>query len=205
MSLILFYFTLFLLCYTQCKAIAPTFDSLASEYSSTCVFVKVDVDVAKDVAQAYRVTSMPTFVFLHKAREVERFSGGDPSGLTSTVARLSRELGRGSAFTGAGAGVAGGATAGAGDAPVNPWARKDFKPPGMAQLQANSTGNPAPTAAAPAAAAAAAPKSGGSAEFDVVCDGDVCRRVPRNNNNAAVSNNNQDDQSQGWGSWCTVM
>jgi len=184
-----------------CKAISPHVADLAQKYASSVVFVKVDVDQARDVMQQYKVQSMPTFVFLAQGREVSRFSGANAAELTATVERLSKEHSR-STFQGQGAGVAGGAAA-EGDGFVNPWARKNFKPPGMAALgggAAAADAAAAPAAGGSAAGAAAAP--GTKQDFDVVCDGDVCRRVPR-----APVQQHESQQEVGWlASWgCSVQ
>ncbi len=196
------------------------------------------MDQAKDVAQRYNITSMPTFVFLHKGREIDRFSGGDGSRLTSLVSRHASEVGASAGITGAGAGVAGGDTTGG-----NPWARKGFRPPGMAALGAAApmpeadgpakgaavAHKPAAAAAAHPAAAAAAHPAGsgahgpgvgagagagagasGSGEFEVVCEGGVCRRVPKARPDTAArqgqGQGQGQEQGQGWGEWlgCTI-
>lgn len=74
--------------------VAPHFVALASKYKTKGVFVKVDVDNAKDVAQKYQVRSMPTFMFFHKGIKVEEFSGAQVSKLTETVERLIKSCSR---------------------------------------------------------------------------------------------------------------
>lgn len=77
-----------------CKMVAPHFMALASKHKTKAVFVKVDVDNAKDVAQKYQVRSMPTFMFFHKGVKVEEFSGAQVSKLTETVERLIKSCSR---------------------------------------------------------------------------------------------------------------
>ncbi|CDO73080.1 hypothetical protein BN946_scf185007.g134 [Trametes cinnabarina] len=62
-----------------CHMIAPTYEALAKQYPNVN-FLKCDVDQAKDVATKYRVTAMPTFVFLKGASEVERIRGANKPG-----------------------------------------------------------------------------------------------------------------------------
>ncbi|EPT01593.1 hypothetical protein FOMPIDRAFT_1023255 [Fomitopsis schrenkii] len=69
-----------------CHMIAPTFESLAKQHTNVN-FLKCDVDVAKDVASRYRVTAMPTFVFLKGDSKVDQVRGANPSALQETVRR----------------------------------------------------------------------------------------------------------------------
>ncbi|CEO99859.1 hypothetical protein PBRA_007593 [Plasmodiophora brassicae] len=71
-----------------CRHIAPAVDSLAKLYAGKAVFLKVDVDKNRDIAQAKRIASMPTFHFYKNGDLVEEFSGANASKLESTVDRL---------------------------------------------------------------------------------------------------------------------
>ncbi len=58
-----------------CKMIAPQFTRLASEYADKAVFLKVDVDANRELAQEHAIKAMPTFHFWKngdKADEVRR-------------------------------------------------------------------------------------------------------------------------------------
>lgn len=68
-----------------CQMIGPRFAALASEFPD-CVFVKVDVDEAQDVAQRCGITSMPTFHFYQSEALVDKFSGADEARLRAIVA-----------------------------------------------------------------------------------------------------------------------
>nr|VWO94039.1 Thioredoxin 1 (Trx-1) [Ganoderma boninense] len=68
--------------------IAPTYEALAKQYPNVN-FLKCDVDQAKDVAQRYRVTAMPTFVFLKGAAEVDRIRGANKPALEDALRRHS--------------------------------------------------------------------------------------------------------------------
>ena len=80
-----------------CHAIAPTFEALAKQHP-TVNFVKCDVDAAKEVSSAYRVSAMwvqqlysvyaslsdlflgtlrPTFIFLRGSKQVHMIRGAD--------------------------------------------------------------------------------------------------------------------------------
>ncbi|KAJ7103384.1 thioredoxin-domain-containing protein [Mycena belliarum] len=69
-----------------CHAIAPTFEALSKQYTNVNFF-KCDVDAAKDVASLYRVSAMPTFIFLKGSTKVDQVRGADRATLESTVRR----------------------------------------------------------------------------------------------------------------------
>ncbi|KAI0673687.1 thioredoxin-like protein [Trametes maxima] len=95
-----------------CHMIAPTFEALAKQYPNAN-FLKVDVDQAKDVAGRYRITAMPTFVFLKGTSEVERVRGANKPALEAAVKRHSSGSSTGGgAFTGKGQTLGGGSSAG---------------------------------------------------------------------------------------------
>ncbi|EIW87004.1 thioredoxin-domain-containing protein [Coniophora puteana RWD-64-598 SS2] len=84
-----------------CHAIAPTYEQLAKQYTNVN-FLKCDVDAAKDVAQSYQVTAMPTFVFLKGNSELERVRGANRAALESAVQRYSSGSSSTAAFVGKG-------------------------------------------------------------------------------------------------------
>ncbi len=59
-----------------CKVIAPRFEQLSAKYPNVS-FVKVDVDVAKDVAQSQGVRAMPTFKLYKNGKQLEEVVGAD--------------------------------------------------------------------------------------------------------------------------------
>ncbi|EJF67182.1 thioredoxin-like protein [Dichomitus squalens] len=69
-----------------CHMIAPTYEALAKQYTDVN-FLKCDVDQAKDVAGRYRVTAMPTFVFLKGTAEVDRIRGANKPALEDALRR----------------------------------------------------------------------------------------------------------------------
>ncbi|KAF8140560.1 thioredoxin-like protein [Boletus edulis] len=83
-----------------CHAIAPAFEALAKQYPNVN-FVKCDVDAAKDVASTYKVSAMPTFVFLQGSKQVHMIRGADKMGLQNAVKRFSGSSSTG-AFSGQG-------------------------------------------------------------------------------------------------------
>lgn len=83
-----------------CHQIAPTFEALSKQHRNVN-FLKCDVDAAKDVASMYRVTAMPTFIFLKGDRELERVKGANRTQLEATVRKYTSGS-SGSAFAGKG-------------------------------------------------------------------------------------------------------
>lgn len=68
-----------------CKMIAPFFEEMSVEFGDACFFAKVDVDEGAEIAQAYSVMSMPTFLFIKDGKIVDRFSGASVEKLRQTV------------------------------------------------------------------------------------------------------------------------
>ncbi|KAH9937367.1 thioredoxin-domain-containing protein [Fomitopsis serialis] len=69
-----------------CHMIAPKYEALSKQYNHVN-FLKCDVDAAKDVASRYRVTAMPTFVFLRGSTKVDQVRGANPGALQETLHR----------------------------------------------------------------------------------------------------------------------
>ncbi|XP_786407.1 thioredoxin-like protein 1 [Strongylocentrotus purpuratus] len=67
-----------------CRTIAPVFAQLATAHPNA-VFLKVDVDVCKQTAQKYNVTSMPTFIFLKGGVKIDDVKGANAPGLTQKI------------------------------------------------------------------------------------------------------------------------
>lgn len=67
-----------------CQMIGPRFVAMSSEFPE-CVFVKVDVDEAQDVAAQCGIRSMPTFHFYHQGQLIDQFSGADENRLRSII------------------------------------------------------------------------------------------------------------------------
>ncbi|KAK5114898.1 hypothetical protein LTR62_002057 [Meristemomyces frigidus] len=78
-----------------CKVISPVFASLASKHGvkDTLAFAKVNVDNARDIAQKYQISAMPTFMFFKDGKQVgvngqALIRGGDVRGLTAAAEKL---------------------------------------------------------------------------------------------------------------------
>ncbi|XP_066363884.1 thioredoxin H-type-like [Miscanthus floridulus] len=57
-----------------CRMIAPVFAELAKKHSSV-VFLKVDVDEIKTIAEQFNVEAMPTFLFMKEGDVKDRVVG----------------------------------------------------------------------------------------------------------------------------------
>ncbi len=58
-----------------CRMLAPLLDEMAARYGGRVRFVKVNIDESPDLARQYRVSGVPTLVFLYGGTEVDRVVG----------------------------------------------------------------------------------------------------------------------------------
>jgi len=68
-----------------CKMIAPKLQTMSEELKGVVVFLKVDVDENEDIATEYKVSAMPTFVFIKNKEKVEEFAGANEAKLRELV------------------------------------------------------------------------------------------------------------------------
>jgi len=61
-----------------CRMVAPTIDKLAEDYKGRAVVGKVNVDEESDLAEQFRVMSIPTLYVFKKGQVVERLVGARP-------------------------------------------------------------------------------------------------------------------------------
>ncbi|PIN21690.1 Thioredoxin [Handroanthus impetiginosus] len=69
-----------------CRFIAPILADFAKKMPDV-IFLKVDVDELKSVAEEYKVEAMPTFVFLKDGKEVDRIVGARKEELLATITK----------------------------------------------------------------------------------------------------------------------
>ena len=67
-----------------CRMIAPIFTEFARKYPGV-VFLKVDVDELKTVAQDWAVEAMPTFVYVKEGTIVDRTVGAQKDELQKKI------------------------------------------------------------------------------------------------------------------------
>jgi len=61
-----------------CRAIAPTIDQIAAEYSGRLKVVKIDVDENGEVPSKYGVQGIPTLLLFKGGQVVEKLVGAYP-------------------------------------------------------------------------------------------------------------------------------
>ncbi|KNA13489.1 hypothetical protein SOVF_116500 [Spinacia oleracea] len=69
-----------------CRFISPILTDLAKK-TPNVLFLKVDVDELKTVAEDFKVDAMPTFVFLKDGMEIDRVVGAKKEALVELVAK----------------------------------------------------------------------------------------------------------------------
>jgi len=67
-----------------CRTIAPRYQAWSTEYKQA-VFTKCDVDEARSIAQAYKISAMPTFVFIKGRQTVETVKGANPAAIEAAI------------------------------------------------------------------------------------------------------------------------
>lgn len=75
-----------------CRASAPIFAQISEAFPSV-IFVEVDVDKAKELADKYDIQGLPTFVYFKNGREVSRHSGAGESLKTTIKNKIESLLG----------------------------------------------------------------------------------------------------------------
>ncbi|KAL2142389.1 hypothetical protein VTI28DRAFT_1220 [Corynascus sepedonium] len=76
------------------QQVASVFEQLSHALSrpKLVTFTKVNTEQQKDVAEAYRVTTIPTFIIFRNGKVADRVQGADPIKLQSVVKKLSEEV-----------------------------------------------------------------------------------------------------------------
>ena len=73
-----------------CKMIAPVLDTLSSEMEGKVTIVKVDIDQSLELAQQYKIMSVPTMMVFKGGKPVETIMGFQPK--ESIKAKLEAHL-----------------------------------------------------------------------------------------------------------------
>ncbi|WJX09271.1 hypothetical protein P8452_05833 [Trifolium repens] len=69
-----------------CRFISPILADIAKK-TPQAIFLKVDVDELKSVAEEWSVEAMPTFLFLKEGKEVDKVVGAKKEELQTTVTK----------------------------------------------------------------------------------------------------------------------
>ncbi|KAK8101133.1 uncharacterized protein PG998_007459 [Apiospora kogelbergensis] len=77
-----------------CKAMAPLFEQHAAQHATSgrIAFAKVDIDAVPDVAARYRITTIPTFLFVKDGDAYEDVRTASPPKLKAAVEDVVKEL-----------------------------------------------------------------------------------------------------------------
>uniref|UniRef100_A0A7N0SVF4 Thioredoxin domain-containing protein n=1 Tax=Kalanchoe fedtschenkoi TaxID=63787 RepID=A0A7N0SVF4_KALFE len=67
-----------------CRFIAPILDAIAKKMPQV-IFLKVDVDKLKAVAEDWAVEAMPTFIFLKEGKIIDKIVGAQKDALVATI------------------------------------------------------------------------------------------------------------------------
>jgi thiol-disulfide isomerase/thioredoxin len=77
-----------------CNQIAPVYEQLSQSLSrpNAVTFVKVNTDSQTEIAGAYAVTVLPTFIIFRDGKVLEKVQGADPRKLQAVIKKLGSEI-----------------------------------------------------------------------------------------------------------------
>ena len=61
-----------------CKMLAPVFEQVGEEMKNEATFLKVDIDQSLEIAQKFRITTVPTMMIFKDRKPVETLVGFMP-------------------------------------------------------------------------------------------------------------------------------
>jgi thioredoxin 1 len=76
-----------------CRAIAPVFEKLSTEYEGRLGFAKLDVDANQKSAYKFQVQAIPTLIIFQGGKPIGRLVGPAPTRLKSEIDRILAENG----------------------------------------------------------------------------------------------------------------
>ena len=71
-----------------CRAIAPLIEEIADELAGKANVGKVDIDKSSDLANQYRIQSIPTIIAIKDGKEIARVIGANPKAIRELAAKL---------------------------------------------------------------------------------------------------------------------
>ncbi|HCI78313.1 MAG TPA: thioredoxin [Ktedonobacter sp.] len=76
-----------------CRAIAPVFEKLSTEYEGRLGFAKMDIDENNQTAMALQIQAIPTLMMFKSGKLIGRFVGPHPSTLKREIDRVLAQQG----------------------------------------------------------------------------------------------------------------
>ncbi len=70
-----------------CRALAPTMDKLAEEYSDKLTVAKVDIDSNPAIPVKFGIRGIPTVIMFKDGKQVDMFVGNSPDKVREMVKR----------------------------------------------------------------------------------------------------------------------
>jgi thioredoxin 1 len=70
-----------------CKALAPTIEKLAEDYSAQLTVAKVDIDANPGIPVKYGIRGIPTIMLFKDGQQVDLFVGNNPAKVREMVQR----------------------------------------------------------------------------------------------------------------------
>lgn len=76
-----------------CKAIAPVYEQLSAQLSrpNKITFTKINTDEQQEIARAYNVTAMPTFMIFKNAQKTDTVQGANAQKLSAAIKKVAEE------------------------------------------------------------------------------------------------------------------
>jgi thioredoxin 1 len=78
---------------SHCRKMVPIVEQLAANFDGRAVVVGVDVSASPEIAEAWRVTGVPTFVLLKGGQEISRLLGEQSYETLATILQTALDAG----------------------------------------------------------------------------------------------------------------
>jgi thioredoxin 1 len=75
-----------------CRMIAPVVDKLAEVYKDKMIIGKVNVDFNQEISFRFGIQSIPTILFFHNGKVVDKQVGASPADLERKAAQLATRV-----------------------------------------------------------------------------------------------------------------
>lgn len=73
-----------------CKAVYPLYDQLAEELEGKVTLIKVDISLARDIANQFSIRATPTFITFLRGEQENTWTGANPTALRSNLQLLAQ-------------------------------------------------------------------------------------------------------------------